>query len=436
MSASSGKKIVFLGGGSSQFAPALIGDFIRTKELYGSTIVLVDVNEEKLKVVSELGRRLVEATGAEYKLESTPDRTEALPGADFVIVSVEVNRFPLWRLDRQIPKEFGIEQAQGENGGPGGLLHAMRQIPVVVEICQDVERLCPDALVINLANPMCRILQAVHDYTKVRSIGSCHEIVDGQMFLSFLLDLPEERLNVVAAGLNHFTWYLKIQDNETGEDLYPMVRELAPVKVNMDRLLVAELLRLTDYLCVTSDSHVGEFLAGGHVWKSEWAPDVEPLDFYEVYQLYLKDVDERVKSLADGVFPPEEFIKKPSGEIIADIFAAIARGRKERFNALNLPNDGYISNLPADCIVEVPAWVNGGNISGEEVGPLPPLLAGWCHLQTTIHRLNAKAAMEGDRQAALEALLLDPTVPDVYVAGKCLDAMLEANRAYLPRFFG
>jgi alpha-galactosidase len=434
MTQSSGKKIVFLGGGSTQFTPTLIADFILTKELYGSTIILVDVNEEKLKTVLKLCQRLIEAGNADYSLEMTTNRREALPDADFVIISVEANRFPLWKMDQQIPREFGIEQAQGENGGPGGLSHALRQIPICVEICKDVEELCPNALVLNLSNPMSRISQAVHDYTGVNYIGLCHEIVDGNHYLSSLLDLSEKRFYVVAGGMNHFTWYLRIADEKTGEDLYPKVRSLVPNKVHRDRLLVADLLRLTGYLCVTSDSHVGEYIAGGHIWKTPWAPGLEPFDFFSTYELFLHEVDSTIESLLANEYPAEDLIK-PSGEIVADIIDTAVHGRKKRYNAFNLPNDGYISNLPADCIVEVPSWIEGNHFYGESVGPLPPPIAAWCNLQATIHRLVAKAAMEGDRQSALEALLIDPVVPDRFAAEKCLDALLQAHRQYLPRFF-
>jgi alpha-galactosidase len=152
--------------------------------------------------------------------------------------------------------------------------------------------------------------------------------------------------------------------------------------------------------------------------------------------MYLRDTDERLQKMVEGKYPAEEFIQLPSGEIVADLISSLSHNQKKRFNALNLPNNDYISNLPAGCIVEVPAWVNTGKIQGEPVGALPTLIGGWCHQQATIHHLNAKAAIEGDRQAALEAMLLDPTAPDRFVAEKCLDAMLEANRQYLPRFFG
>ncbi|MBI4832535.1 MAG: hypothetical protein HY801_13500 [Candidatus Lindowbacteria bacterium] len=435
MSSSSAKKIVFLGGGSTQFAPTLIVDFIHTRELYGSTIVLVDTSEKKLDTIFRLGKRLLDAGRADYKLGKTTDRREALAGADFVIISVEVNRFPTWENDRRIPKKLGIEQSLGANGGPGGLFHAMRQIPGIVEICEDVERLCPDALLLNLSNPMSRILQAVKDYTKVKIIGLCHEIADGNAYLSSVLDLPESNLDVLTAGLNHFTWYLKIHDKKTGEDLYPKIRNLVPENIHIDRLLVGDLLRLTGHLCVTSDSHVGEYLKDGHIWRTGWAPEMEPFDFFAYYQTYVKGIDEQVQSLIAGKFPVGEFIEKRSGEIVTDIISTAAQGRAEHFHAFNLPNDGYISNLPPTCIVEVPGWISGKRFGGEPVGPLPPILAGWCNLQTTIHYLNAKAAIEGDRQAALDALSLDPVVPDRFTAEKCLDAMLKANREYLPRFF-
>lgn len=436
MSGSAGKKIVFLGGGSTQFTPALIVDFIHSKALYGSTIILVDLDERKLGITTELSKKLIETGKADYTIESTTDRAKALPGADFVIISVEINRFPLWDKDQNIPLEFGIKQAMGENGGPGGLFHALRQIPPIVEICQDVEKLCPEALVLNLANPMSRISQAVSDYSGAKYIGLCHEIADGNKYLSSLLDVPEDGLHVVAAGLNHFTWYLKIENKETGEDLYPMVRELVPTDIHRDRLLVADLLRLTNILCVTSDSHVGEYLPGGHDWSTAWNSELEPFDFFQFYkEIYIPGIDLQMQELIAGEYPAEDFIKNKSGEIVADMLETIVEGRQKRYDAFNLPNDGLIDNLPADCIVEVPATLNGPDFAGIPVGPLPGIIAEWCRQQTVIQKLISKAAMEGDRQSALEAMLLDPVVPDRYTAEKCLDAMLEANRKYLPRFY-
>ncbi len=432
---SSDSRIVFIGGGSTKFAPSLLADFVRNAELSGSTIVLVDLDEQKLETVFRLGRRLIEAGGTDYALERTTDRRAALAGADFVIISVEIDRFATWERDRAIPERFGIRQALGENGGPGGLFHSLRQIPPIIEICEDIERLCPEALVLNLSNPMSRILQAVRDHTRVRTIGLCHEISGGNEYLAHVLDLPAERLEVVAAGLNHFSWYQEITDAQTGEDLYPRVRELIPDRLSQDRLLVADLLRLTGHLSIAGDSHVGEYLADGHLWRSSWAPGLEPIDFFALYRLHIAELDERIVSLAAGELGCEDFLGEPSGEIVADVIAAVVAGREERYDAFDLPNAGYIGNLPPDCIVEVPGRVTGDGFGGRKVAPLPPLLAGWCSVQAAIHKLTARAAMEGDRRAALEALLLDPVVPDRFCAEQCIEAMLEANRDHLPRFF-
>jgi alpha-galactosidase len=430
-----GKKIIFIGGGSTQFAPGLIADFIRAKELHGSTIVLVDLDQDKLETVFKLGLRLLEAGSADYTLERTCDRRAALAGADFVIVSVEIDRMAAWEQDRKIPESFGINQALGENGGPGGLFHALRQIPPIVEICRDIERLCPEALVLNLSNPMSRILQAVYDNTKVRFVGLCHEIAGGNDYLAHVLERPKEDLAVVAAGLNHFSWYLRINEASTGRDLYPRVRELVPIRVNRDRLLVADMLRLTGYLSITGDSHMGEYLKDGHIWSAKWAPDTEPLDFFAWYMAYMKVQEEQIAELLSGTTPAASLLDKPSGEIVTDIISAVVCCRKQDFDAFNLPNQGYIPNLPEDCVVEVPGWIDGQKFGGRPVGPLPDVLAALCGRQAAIQKLCARAAMQGDRQAALKALLLDPVVPDRMVAEKCLESMLQANRAYLPRFF-
>lgn len=428
-------RIVFMGGGSTQFAPALMADFVRAKELDPSQVVLVDRDPDKLERVYRLGLRLIEAAGSGCTLECTTDRREALAGADFVVVSVEVDRLAAWELDRRIPAALGVPQALGENGGPGGLAHALRQIPHVVEICQDVEAMCPGALVINLANPMSRILQAVRDATGVTIVGLCHEIQGGNQYLAHVLDMPPERIEVVAAGLNHFSWYLTIRDRATGRDLYPLVRERVPARLKNDRLLVADLLRVTGHLCVTNDSHAGEYLAGGHLWHTDWAPDAEPEDFLGGYLAQLDAIEARMGDILSGKRPPEELLEQHSGEVVDALIGAVRTKRDRAFDALNLPNRGLVPNLPDGCMVEVPGRVAGGRVEGRAVGELPPVLAGWCHLQAIIHALTARAALEGDRRAALEALLLDPVVPDHHTAERCLEALLQAHRPHLPRFF-
>lgn len=430
-------KIVFVGAGSITFAPKLLVDFVHQRDLHGAELCLVDINGENLAKVEQLGRRLFDAAGADYTLTSTTERTEALPGADFVIVSVEVDRYPTWKNDYEIPARFGIEQALGENGGPGGLFHALRMIPPVVEICRDVERLCPDALVLNLTNPLSRICKGMDLYTDVNFVGLCHEIKFGREHLSHVLDLPEARIANVAAGLNHFTWFLDIRDAELGDDLYPAVHDAYPGKLTIERLLTAEIFRKTGVLCVTSDSHAGEYLPDGHVWRTEWWPDAEPLPFkFDLVAMAAEYYRWQMGFVLEGQTPPEEFMQEHSGEQVVDIISAAWHDRDQPFYAVNVPNAGFVSNLPAGAIVEVPGRVDRRGVHGCHVNGLPDPMAGWARPQCDIHELTARAAMEGDRRAALDALSIDPAIPPHAPLDACVDALLDAHRAYLPRFFG
>lgn len=429
-------KIVIVGGGSITFVPRLLVDFIHRTDLYGGEIVLVDINEEALGKTHALGQTLFNAAEADYTLSATTDRTAALPGADYVITTVEVDRFPTWRTDYEIPQRFGVEQALGENGGPGGLFHALRIVPVVVDICKDVETLAPDALVLNLTNPLSRVSKGIDRYTGVNFVGLCHEIAAGREHLSHVLDRPEAEVHTVAAGLNHFTWFLEITDAKSGDDLYPAVREAYPGKVFIERLLTADIFRQTGVLCVTSDSHCGEYLPGGHIWKTAWAPGAEPLAFKVDLVAQMAEFDTwSMGHVLTGETPPEEFFKETSGEQVVDIISAHWHDHDTHFHAVNVPNAGNIPNLPDGAIVEVPGRVDRRGVHGDTVTALPEPMAAWCQPQVAIHELTAKAAVEGDRQAALEVLLVDPTVPSLRQAEQCLDAMLDANRHYLPRFF-
>lgn len=431
----SAPRIAFLGAGSIQFAPSLVVDLLRQPDLPRATLAMMDIDEAALETTFGLARRLRDAARSDVRLERTPDLAEAVAGADAVIVSVEIDRFSTWERDRAIPEALGVAQALGENGGPGGLLHALRQIPPIVDICRDVARLAPSAFVINLSNPLSRICQAIADATEVRWVGLCHEIKGGNRYLARVLETDETDLAVTAAGTNHFTWYLDIRDRRTGGDLYPAVRAAAPRHVTHERLLVSELLRLTGWLCVTNDSHAGEYLAGGHLWRCAWAPDLAPLDFYAWYRGYIEERAGEIRSLADGQGDVPAFLAHGSGEDVMDIVADAWLGRDATYDAVNVRNDGLlVEGLPPHAVVEVPGRAAGGRIEGRPVGALPMPIAEWCRRQVEIHRLTARAALEGSRDLALQALLIDPTLPDASTAGRVLDALLDAHRTHLPRF--
>jgi alpha-galactosidase len=199
-------------------------------------------------------------------------------------------------------------------------------------------------------------------------------------------------------------------------------------------LLVADLLRSTGWLCVTNDSHAGEYLAGGHEWRTNLAPDVAPLDFYAWYRSYMRQREERMRDLAAGRGDVAEVLSEDSGEDVIDIVADVYHGREASLGAVNVPNRGHIANLPDGCIVEVPGRIAHGAVVGLPVGDLPMPQSEWCRRQVEIHRLTSRAAVEGSRDLVVRALLLDPVLPNPQVADKLADALLTANRAYLPRF--
>ena len=431
-------RVVFAGAGSIQFGPTLVADFCRSDRLGPTTLVLHDIDARRLERAANLAQRLVAHARGELRLEVTLDPEAALREADALIISIELDRFETWERDRAIPADLGIDQALGENGGPGGLFHALRIIPGAVELARLAERLAPGALVLNLTNPMSRVCLAISETTAVPLVGLCHEIHGGRAHLAWLLGVPEPELRVQAVGLNHFTWFSRIEDS-AGRDLAPRLRqaytEAGGAKVPADRLLTTELFRVTGRHSVTNDSHAGEYLRFGTQLRCAWAPDRQPLAFYEQYRRHVAAIDARMDRILTGEEPIEALVAEPSGEEVVAIIEAAATGTTWRSDALDLRNSArQIPQLPEWAIVETPGTVDRRGGHPEPVADLPDWLVALCQTQAAIHRLTVRAALEGDRRAALEALLIDPAVPDPSAAQRVFDALLEAHRPYLPRF--
>ncbi len=218
-------KIVLIGAGSAQFGYSTVGDIAQSETLRerNTDIVLHDINKETLDGVANKVQNVIAHENLPFTLSATTSRKDALAHADFCIISIEVgDRFELWEQDWRIPQQFGIRQVYGENGGPGGFFHSLRIIPPILEICEDISKICPDAFVFNFSNPMSRICTTVHrKFPNLRLIGMCHEIASLPHHLPHILNVPFEKLKVTAGGLNHFSVLLEANDKETGEDLYP-----------------------------------------------------------------------------------------------------------------------------------------------------------------------------------------------------------------------
>ncbi len=439
-------KIVLIGAGSAMFGLRTLGSIFESKPLEGSTIVLHDINSEALQRVERVARRHVQEHDLPYTLSATTSRREALQGATFCIISIEVgDRFELWQQDWHIPQQYGFRQVYGENGGPGGLFHSLRIIPPILEICDDIAAICPEAYVFNLSNPMSRICLTVkRKHPDLRFIGLCHEIGSLVEHLPRILKTPLSNLSFRAGGLNHFSVLLQVTYNDTGADAYPDVRKRAPAyfanlppltqrladmfggeapeydeeRAWSDRRLFKVILEQFGYLPITDDSHFGEYIH----WAYEAVDHKAILDFYNWYtgwasrRAEMSDLEELLEAGHWGTVPMME--------------AIITDSAYEEL-AVNILNEGLIDNLPRDLIVEVPGRVDGDGVHGVKLGALPKGIAGLMRNQIATMDLTAEAVLRGSREMALQALLVDPVVDSVARAKDLLNTMLDLQKPHL-----
>ena len=423
-------KIVLIGAGSASFGRATIADVMANEDLgkRETTLVLVDLDEEGLEKSAGVAELIRDYRGAKVRIETATDRAAALPDADFVVTSVAVRRYPLWEQDFRVPLAYGFQHCLGENGGPGALFHALRNYELVLPICRDVERLCPDALVLNFTNPESRILMAMCHLTKVRAVGLCHGVLGARKDAAKWLERDEEDLDLVTGGLNHFFWFLRVRDRATGEDLYPLLRERVARHASP---LVRKLCEVYDLLIFPSDDHVGEYLSfatefAGTLWP--YGREAKPVSDGD------EESDWRDAYLSGGRAVDEELVR-PSGEIAVEIITDIIEDKGAWVPTVNVLNTGgYVENLPREAVVEVPAVVDAAGIHPECVGPLPEGLAALCRTQVSIQLLLLEAYRRRSKQILLQALLLEPCVDSVERAEAMLERMLELQSEYLPEF--
>ncbi|OAN48976.1 alpha-glucosidase/alpha-galactosidase [Magnetospirillum moscoviense] len=416
-------RIVFIGAGSMSFGLSTFRDIFNTKSLAGCTMVLVDTNPEALERMTALARIMNREGGAGLTIESTTDRRAALAGAGFVINSVAIDRNRLWKMDFEIPRKHGIRQTLGENGGPGGLFFTMRTLPLIFDIVRDMEELCPDALLINYANPESRIVLALAKYSKIKCLGLCHGIFMARGDICHMMDRSWFDLELWGAGLNHFQWVLGMRDRHTGEDLYPRFREIEKTFDPAFQPLSRRLMNSFGYWPTCSDDHLGEYVPYG------WEGGEHGYDFAadERERAELKTTIEGV--LAGGPLP-DEWRHGPA-ERSDQVIEAILHNSHRYLESAVLHNRGAIPNLPADLAVEVPAIVDSAGVHPVSLGPLPDPIAKLLSVQASVQQLAVEAAVHASKELALQALLVDPVVNSTTAAQALLDELWEINRPYI-----
>lgn len=416
-------KIVFIGAGSMSFGIPTYRDLFTTPELSGSTLSLVDIDPENLDRMYELALVMNEKSGMGLTIEKHLERREALPGAEFIVNSLAIERCELWKHDFQVPLKHGIRHCLGENGGPGALFFGMRTIPLIMDICRDIEELCPNAWFLNFSNPESRIVLAVNKYTNVKCIGLCHGLFMAQYDIAHILGRDHREIEVSGAGMNHFQWILSIMDKETGEDLYPSFREKEKEFDASFRPFTRKMFHAFDLWPTCSDDHLGEYLPYGY----EAGMEGYNFEWDEQDRVRMK---QEIADTISGKRELGEWLTK-SGEKAIEVITALHTGKRANIPSAVVYNGGAISNLPADVAVEIPIVVEKDRITKLHVGGLPQQIRSALSLQCGAQQMAVDAAMHGSKAMARQALLVDPVINSTDAAEKILEELWEINRPYI-----
>jgi len=432
-------KIVLIGAGSTIFGLGTISDIFNSSTLNDSTVVLCDIDDKALAKTKKLADEYKSQLCINVTIEATTDRKEALKGANFCIISIEVgDRFKLWEQDWQIPLQFGFKQIYGENGGPGGLFHSLRIIPEVLTICEDIYTTCPEAFVFNYSNPMQRICHAVNTkYPDLNFTGLCHEIYSMKRQLPELMGTSYSNIEFKAGGLNHLSVLTDVKYADTQKDGYPVIHKNFAryyrnyinryddwhiSKPGGERGVFFELYKQYQLLPITTDSHLGEYIQ----WAHSVADHDGILEFYNNYKTKCMSSAQNVTSVSEILDPKKEKLER-----VVPIIEAIIEDKELIEAAVNIPNRNFIDILPNDIVVEVPAIINGNGISGTKIDLYPSAFGLLLNNQVGTVKLTTEAVINKSRHSAYLALLTDPVVDNYQSAEKLLNTMLDIQSTYL-----
>ncbi len=427
-------KVTFVGAGSTVFARNLLGDILGHEELAESEITLYDIDAERLATSELVAHRVAEALGAGAKIDATTDRRAALDGADYAINMIQVGGYePCTVTDFEVPKRFGLRQTIADTLGIGGIMRGLRTIPVLLELCADMEALCPDVWFLNYTNPMAINCRAASRASTVRTVGLCHSVQGTAYELSLDLGIPYREIDYLAAGINHMAFYLRFERD--GEDLYPRLRALAESGRVPDHNRVRyEVLRHLGYFVTESSEHFAEYVP--------WFIKRDRPDLVERFNVPLDEYPRRCVAQIAGWEAERERLERGdamevqrSFEYAATIIRSIETG-KPRVIYGNVPNEGLIDDLPAGCTVEVPCLVDGNGVQPTHIGALPPQLAALIRTNVNVQELTVEAALTGRREHVYHAAMLDPHTAaelDLDQIHDLVDALLDEHGDWVPK---
>ena len=435
-------KIAFIGAGSFGFTRKLVRDLLTFPSLEGADIALMDINSERLEFAERAVKRIVETGGYPATVLAAQDRAEALEGADFVIVTILVGSTDIWGNDITIPMRHGIDINVGDTRGVAGIFRALRTIPVMLEIARDMERLCPNALMLNYTNPMAMLCRAIDRETDIQVTGLCHSVQGTAEMLANWIGAAMDEITYTCAGINHTAWYLDYRWN--GEDAYPLIYKAV---TENEEIYNAEQVRNEMYLAL--DYYVTE--SSGHNSEYNWWFRKRP-DLIEKYCKHgtnwnpgehaaiLKSYRRREEGWRDTIqewFENEEIDLQRGHEYAAYIMDAMSGGAPVQFNG-NVPNRNLIANLPDEACVEVPVWASKNGLEAVAVGPLPSPIAPLTNLCSQIEEMAVEASLTGDRKLIYQAVAYSPlsaTVLSLSEIKEMVDELFAVNEPYLPPQF-
>lgn len=461
------ESIVLIGAGSASFTRGLVADIISLGEELD--LGLVDISADALAVAEGLSRKMIEAARAPIRLRAATDRRELLPGATAVICTVGVGGRRAWEQDVFIPRKHGIYQPVGDSVMPGGTSRALRMIPAMVAVAEDVLDLAPDALFFNYGNPMAPVCRAIRKATGAPVVGLCHGVNHVGQYLAGALGVAPEQFRYTAVGMNHLTWFTEVR--VAGRDAMPALlgvaeqmlammpagsvfgqpegfagaapanRAGADGQPDLDRIqpFSWELCRLFGAFPAVLDRHVTEFFPGlfpgGRYYGKTLGVDAFS------FEACIAGGDACFARMREDALSPEpvddRYLRRGGGEHeqVIDIIRSI-RADAGRIYSANLPNRGQVANLPADAVIECPCVADGTGLRPIGQPPLPAGIAGTLATRLAWVETVVEAALEGSRDKFIQALLLDGAVTSVAQAAALADDLLAAQKEYLPQFGG
>ena len=434
-------RITFIGAGSFGFTRGLVRDILTFPLLEDATLVLMDIDKERLHFAERAVKRIVEQGKYPAKVVATTDRKKALEGADAVLCTILAGGVRVWRYDIEIPKKYGVDTNIGDTRGVSGIFRALRTIPVMVDICKDMERYCPNAGLLNYTNPMAMLCRAMQRTSSIKVTGLCHSVQGTAGMLANWIGAPMDEVTYTCAGINHQSWFVDYRWN--GEDAYPLIRKaMRRKKVYNHELVRNEMFLHLGYYVTESSGHNSEYN-----WWFRKRPDLiekycthgtgwNPGVYGYILEGYLNREKTWKKDIQAWLAKDEPISLERGHEYAACIINALLGGELYRFNG-NVPNDGFITNLPQEACVEIPVFADRQGFHGTHVGALPPQCAALNNISIATEEMAVEAALTGDPTLVFHAVAYSPLTASVLSLAeikKMVNQMLRKNKEHLPQF--